>query len=115
MGIIGMTQGWVRAFLTERTQRVRVEREFSSRAQVNSGIPQGSVLGPTLFVMYINDMPNAINSMCQLFADDAKIFKSVRPTDDKKKLQDDLDSLTEWSTRWQLPLKNRQKQQKTYL
>ena len=41
--------------------------------------------------------------MCQLFADDAKIFKSVRSTDDNKKLQDDLDSLTEWSTRWQLP------------
>ena len=103
LGIIGMTLGWIRAFLTGRTQRVRVEREFSSWAQVKSGIPQGSVLGPTLFVMYINDMPGAINSMYQLFADDAKIFKSVRSTDDNKKLQDDLDSLTEWSTRWQLP------------
>ena len=103
MGIIGMTRGWIRAFLTGRTQRVRVEREFSSWAQVKSGIPQGSVLVPTLFIMYINDMPDAINSMCQLFADDAKIFKSVRATDDNKKLQDDLDSLTEWSTRWQLP------------
>ena len=98
-----MTQGWIRAFLTGRTQRVRVEGEFSSWAQVKSGIPEGSVLGPTLFVMYINDMPDAINSMCQLIADDAKIFKSVRSTDDNKKLQDDLDSLTEWSTRWQLP------------
>ena len=72
-----MTQGWIRAFLTGRTQRVRVEREFSSWAQVKSGIPQGSVVGPTLFVMFINDMPDAINSMCQLFADDAKIFKRV--------------------------------------
>ena len=80
-----------------------MEREFSSWAQVKSGISQGSVLGPTLFVMYINDMPDAINSMCQLFADDAKIFKRVRSTDDNKKLQGDLDSLTEWSTRWQLP------------
>ena len=104
MGIIGMTQGWIRAFLTGRTQRVRVEREFSPWAQVKSGIPQGSVLGPTLFVMYINDMPDAINSMCQLFADDARIFKSVRSTDDNKKLQDDLNSLTEWSTieRWKM-------------
>ena len=58
-----MTQGWIRAFLTGRTQKVRVEREFSSWAQVKSGIPQGWVLGPTLFVMYINDMPDAINSM----------------------------------------------------
>ena len=59
-----MTQGWISAILTGRTQRVRVEREFSSCAQVKSSIPQGSVLGPTLFVMFINDMPDAINSMC---------------------------------------------------
>ena len=75
-----MTLGWISAFLTGRTQRVRVEREFSSWTQVKSGIPQGSFLGPTLFVMFINDMPDAVNSMCQLFADDAKIFKSVRST-----------------------------------
>ena len=48
-------------------------------------------------------MSDARNSICQLFADDAKIFKSVRSTDDNKKLQDDFDSLTEWSTQWQLP------------
>ena len=55
---------------------------------------------------FINDMPDAINSMCQLFADDAKIFKSVRSNDDNKKLLDDLDSLTEWSTWWKLPFTN---------
>ena len=82
---------------------MRVEREFSSWAQVKSGIPQGSVLGPTVFIMFINDMPDAINSIRQLFADDAKIFRSVRSNDDNKKLQDVLDSLTEWSTWWQLP------------
>ena len=104
MGIIGMTQGWISAFLTGRTQRVRVEREFSSWAQVKSGIPQGSVLEPALFVMFINDMADAINSICQMFADDAKIFKNVRSNDDNRKLQGNLDSLTEWSSRRQLPV-----------
>ena len=103
MGITGMIHSWISAFLTGRIQRVRVERELSSWAQVKSGIPQGSVIGPILFVIFINDMPDIVNSMCQLFADDAKIFRSVSSNNDNKKLQDDLDRLTEWSMEWQLP------------
>ena len=103
LGIIGRMGNWIKAFLTGRTQRVRVEEELSSWKSVKSGIPQGSVLGPTLFVIFINDMPDVINSMCQLFADDAKIFSSVKSLDDNKTLQDDINKLTEWSARWQLP------------
>ena len=67
----------------EEGQRVRVDKEFSSWSIVNSGIPQGSVLGPTLFVLFISDMPDVCRSMCQLFADDAKIFRSVCTADDQ--------------------------------
>ena len=89
LGTIGNTLSWVRAFLNGR-QRVRVDIEFSSWSIVKNGIPQGPVLGPTLFVLFINDMPDVCRSMCQLFADDAKIFRSVCTTDDIIKLQDDI-------------------------
>ena len=78
MGIIGSTVNWIRSFLSNRIQRVRVEQDFSSWSPVRSGIPQGSVLGPILFVIFINDMPDTIDSMCQLFADDAKIISYLR-------------------------------------
>ena len=103
IGIVGNVLNWVRSFLTGRNQRVRVENEFSNSVPVKSGIPQGSVLGPTLFVIFINDMPEIVESMCQLFADDAKIFRNVSSREDCIKLQNDLDKLTEWSARWQLP------------
>ena len=83
--------------------RVREEDELSSWKSVRSGMPQWSVLGPTLFVIFINDMPDVVSSMCQLFADDAKIFRSIKSLDDNKALQDDINNLTEWSARWQLP------------
>ena len=82
---------------------MRVEQDFTSWSPVKSGIPQGSVLGPILFVIFINDMPDTIDSMCQLFADDAKIFRSIRSVNDNGVLQNDLDKLSEWSERWQLP------------
>ena len=103
MGIIGKTQSWIQAFLSERSQCVRVANEFSSWTRVKSGIPQGSVLGPTLFVIFINDMPDILENTCQLFADDAKIFRSVRSQEDIRTLQDDLNKLTAWSDKWQLP------------
>ena len=103
LGITGKTHDWIKAFLSDRIQRVRVEKEFSSWEPVKSGIPQGSVLGPTLFVIFINDMPNTIDSACQLFADDAKIFRSIGSDKDVNTLQDDICKLTEWSAKWQLP------------
>ena len=103
MGIIGSTVNWIRSFLSNRIQRVRVEQDFSSWSPVKSGIPQGSVLGPILFVIFINNMPDTIDSMCQPFADDAKIFRSIRSVNDNGVLQNDLDKLSKWSERRQLP------------
>ena len=67
-----------------------------------SGIPQGSVLGPTLFVMFINDMPDAITSLSTMFADDAKVFRQIENRADIATLQKDLDHLTDWSLKWQM-------------
>ena len=105
LGIIGDTLGWVKGFLSNRRQRVRVDVALSDWISVISGIPQGSVLGPILFVIFINDMPEMIESMCQLFADDAKIFRSVnlRDNDGNMKLQADLHQVWRWSEKWQLP------------
>ena len=89
MGIIGNTVNWIIPFLSNRIQRVRVEQDFSSWSPVKSGIPQGSVLGPILFVIFINDMPDTIDSMCQLFTEDAKIFRSIRSVNDNGVLQND--------------------------
>ena len=105
MEIVGETLTWIESFLSNRFQRVRVEDEYSTWKRVKSGIPQGSVLGPILFVVFINDMPEEVKSMCQLFADDAKILASVNVRDENAgvQLQQDLNSLSNWSEKWQLP------------
>ena len=67
-----------------------------------SGVPQGSVLGPLLFILYINDLPNHVESSVQMFADDTKIFTTVNTPDDVMKLQADIENLQEWSKKWLL-------------
>ena len=78
--------------------------DSSKWTQVTSGIPQGSVLGPTLFVLYINDLPDSIqnNSTAVMFADDTKLFARTDTSKDKKKLQEDLDCVCKWSSLWLL-------------
>eukprot|EP00745_Piridium_sociabile_P030076 TRINITY_DN49785_c0_g2_i5.p1 TRINITY_DN49785_c0_g2~~TRINITY_DN49785_c0_g2_i5.p1 ORF type:complete len:167 (+),score=21.68 TRINITY_DN49785_c0_g2_i5:150-650(+) len=97
-GIVGPILNWVRDFLTEREQKVRVGNETSS-AKVRSGIPQGSILGPVLFTIYINDLHDCVKSTCKIFADDTKIYGKAR---DKYTLQKDLNSLQEWTEEWNL-------------
>ena len=72
--IQGPVLNWIRGFLTKRHQRVIINGSLSEEAAVSSGIPQGSVLGPILFVMYINDLPNKVNNTAKLFAGDTKLY-----------------------------------------
>ena len=101
-GVTGKILRWIETFLTDRKQRVCVEGSLSNWEDVLSGIPQGSILGPTLFVMFINDMPDAITSLSKMFADDAKVFRQIENRADITTLQKDLDHLTDWSLKWQM-------------
>ncbi len=93
---------WIEAFLTNRHQQVAVNGELSSLEKMISGIPQGSVLGPLLFVIYINDLPDLLKSEPYLFADDTKIFRVIKSDIDQQTLQEDLSKLHQWSTTWLL-------------
>ena len=91
---------WIEDFLSNRTQKVIVGGEESKSSKVVSGIPQGSVLGPTLFTIFINDLPECVSSICKIFADDTKVYNHAK---NKDQLQADLDKIQEWSDTWQLP------------
>ena len=95
-GVKGNTLNWIRAFLLGRTQAVVLEGERSAEAPVTSGVPQGSVLGPFLFLCYINDLPQNIQSQVRLFADDTAVFLTITSSEDANTLQADLDTLQEW-------------------
>ena len=101
-GIKGEILGWITAFLSNRTQQVTVNGESSEFKKVTSGIPQGSVLGPLLFVIFINDLPEQVNSECYLFADDTKIFREIEGSDDHTILQNDINTMLDWADKWQL-------------
>ena len=85
-----------------RRQRVVVDGEVSSWKPVLSGVPQGSVLGPILFLIYINDLEEGVTGNILKFADDTKLFRKVKEIGDKKILQDDIDKLVKWSEKWQM-------------
>ena len=91
---------WFNAYLTNRKQRVTVSGETSTEVLVSSGVPQGSLLGPLLFLLFVNNLPQyrCSSSNVACFADDTKICKLIDSVDDSKALQSDLDSLMDWST-----------------
>ena len=93
---------WITDFLIGRKQRVSIPNTMSNWLTVLSGIPQGSVLGPLLFVIFVNELPKIVKSTVYLFADDTKIFRSINNHDDPKILQDDLNILQNWSNTWLL-------------
>ena len=92
---------WIEKSLTHRRQRVIVDGEISNWKSVLSGVPQGSVLGPILCLIYINDLDD-ISSKVLKFVDDTKLFRKVTNDTDKQSLQDDLDKLVKWSENWQI-------------
>lgn len=94
---------WISNFLTARTQRVIVKGQVSSQSPVTSGVPQGSVIGPKLFLLYINDLPQCIKSNVSLFADDTFIYRVVNSQEDVKALQKDIQAVERWSDEWLMP------------
>ena len=93
---------WIEQWLTDRRQRVVVDGEVSNWKPVLSGVPQGSVLGPILFLLYINDLEEGVTSKIFKFADDTKLFRKIKGNGDKQQLQDDIDKLIKWSEKWQM-------------
>ena len=92
---------WIESLLRGRT-RVIIDGQFSSNSEVTSGVPQGTVLGPLLFLLYINDLPSVLqpSTKCRLFADDCLVYREIRSPEDQVSLQKDLDALEQWSIQW---------------
>ena len=101
-GIRGKTLSWIKAFLNGRSQTVVLEGDCSMEVPVTLGVPQGSVLGPILFLAYINDLPDKVKSQVRLFADDTTAYLAITKLSDSDQLQADLDILQEWELRWDM-------------
>ena len=99
--IDGKILGWIRSWIVDRS-RVVINGSKSDWGRVISGIPQGSVLGPLLFLIYIKDLDSGISSDVSKFADDTKIGRVIRSDSDVIALQADLDNMNEWSSKWQM-------------
>ena len=103
LGIVGEVADWIEDWLTNRKQRVVINGSSSSWRNVTSGVPQGSVLGPLLFIIYINDLDLGILSKISKFADDTKLGIDAADDEAISNLKDDLKRIEEWSDRWQMP------------
>ena len=100
-GIRGKLLDWFTDFLTGRSQQVVINGESSPKAKVTSGVPQGTVLGPLLFLIYINDLPEKVGSL-RLFADDSYLYRVINNVQDNLQLQKELDMLMEWEKQWSM-------------
>ena len=96
-GIRGHTHDWISSFLVGRAQRVVLDGQSSSTTTVSSGVPQGTVLGPLLLLIFINDLPS---STTRLFADDCLMYRRIKTPEDQAILQRDFNKLQEWEDRW---------------
>ena len=101
-GITGSIHTWINNFLTRRTQSVVLEGASSEHVDVQSGVPQGTVLGPLLFILYINDLPKGVDSQVRLFADDCIIYREIQSDADNTALQQDINRLCAWEAKWQM-------------
>jgi hypothetical protein len=105
-GIRGNLLRWFRDFLSGRFQRVTALGVTSKPLPVLSGVPQGSILGPLLFIIYINDLPKCVShdTTMAMFADDTKCHRPIKNSQDKETLQSDLDNITNWCHDWKMEL-----------
>ena len=99
-GIRGNTHRWVSSFLTNRTQQVVIEGSSSEKAAVINGVSQETVLGPRMFLIFINDLPDKIASRIRLFADDCIVYSTIKYTADCEIMQQDLATLESWERNW---------------
>ena len=102
-GIDGSLLHWLSNFLTDRKQRVVVRGTHSSSTCVTSGVPQGKILGPILFLIYVNDMSFNFSSTLRMFAHDTKVYRELSGiAKDSEAMQLDVDQLLSWASKWQL-------------
>ena len=111
IGIKRQLLAWFEDYLSNRKQAVVIAGEISSYQTIKAGVPQGSVLGPTLFLIYINDIVQSIKSTAKLFADDANFYLSLEdPKERAELLNGDLIRIAAWSKKWKVtfnPIKNK--------
>ena len=101
-GVNGKLHKWVTSWLHNRELCVVIDGAESEKCEVASGVPQGSVLGPLFFIIYINDIVHGLNSNIRLFADDALFYQTIHSENDHQLLQQDLDALCAWADRWSM-------------
>ena len=99
-GISGSIATWIETFLIGRTQQVVVNGATPSSTIVTSSVPQGTVPGPLLFLLYINDLPDNPSTSVRLFADDCILYTPIRTQNDSSLLQNDLFKLQKWQDKW---------------
>ena len=102
--ITGRALSWIQSYLTDRRQRVVIEGRCSDWIPVRSGVPEGSVCGPLLFICFTADLPALIQTNCIMYADDIKLYHCIKSPSDADALQADLDRLSSWSRTWRLNL-----------
>ena len=100
-GIGGPLLQWVDSYLHDRSQRVVIHGKSSAWGSIEAGVPQGSVLGPLMFLIYVNDITNIVQSEIRLFADDTTLYVKVDdPVQSSTMLNQDLASVSSWSNKW---------------
>ena len=94
---------WISEFLTNHSRKVVLNGTCSASVKVTSGVPQGTVLGPPLFLIYINDLPECVNhSEIRLFADDCIVYRCIHNHQDAELLQEDINAIQTWASAWQI-------------
>ena len=104
IGIRGKVLTWIESFLSNRQQRVFVDNHSFQWSSVSSGVPQGSILAPLLFLIYVNDISDNLSSPTKMFADDCTLFREIKCQDNCIELQNDLTTIYNWSQTWQIHL-----------
>ncbi|XP_065680617.1 uncharacterized protein LOC124817085 [Hydra vulgaris] len=103
-GITGKIYNWIESFLANRNQRVAISNTVSEWVSVTSGVPQGSILGPMLFLLFINDLPEVVLNTFKMYADDSKIIAIEDSIDNQAEMQTDLDNIVKWCNNWGMEL-----------